>query len=332
MTRASVVITVKNEENTILPLLSSLAYQALKPYEIIIVDGGSEDRTLGIIRSFIDSNHESLMRVRVILANNANRAQGRNIGIAATSSDIVACTDAGVVLDKCWLQNLVRPIASGRVDFAGGVYVQGDGSLLQKCIGILQYPNLEKLSEDDFLPSSRSVAFKKTVWESVGGYPEYLEKAEDTLFDLTVHQKFKVGLARDAVVCWPARNTFRELFLQYSSYADWDMKSGLFLRVKIYRLMILAYVFLAFSIFLILTFGFIGFLPSFSITMTYLTYAGVKAFRKTHITKAFFLAMAIKITIFSAETLGIMKGAFNRVRQAKRKTSDKLKSEPIAKQ
>ena len=320
MVRVSVVITVKNEESTILPLLESLAYQVLKPYEIIIVDGGSTDRTLEIIKSLIDSHHKNLVRARVILANNANRAQGRNAGISATSSDIVACTDAGVVLDKFWLQNLVKPIASGRVDFAGGVYVQGGGSLLQKCIGILQYPNLGKLREGDFLPSSRSVAFKKTVWESVGGYPEYLEKAEDTLFDLTVQQKFRVGLARDAVVCWPARNTLRDLFLQYSSYADWDMKSGLFLRVKIYRLMILAYIFLASSIFLILTFGFIGLLPSLSMTMAYLTYAGVKAFRKTRTTKAFFLAIAIKITIFSAETLGIMKGAFNRVRQANHET------------
>lgn len=168
------------------------------------------------------------------------------------------------------------------------------------------------MTENDFLLSSRSVAFKKTVWKSVGGYPEDLEKAEDTLFDLTVKEKkFGVALARDAVVFWPARDTFKGLFEQYSSHATWDMKVGLFLRVKIYRLMILAYIFLAFSIILMFRFGLWSPLFSSSLVLIYLFYAGVKALRKTRRALSFFLAIAIKITIFFAETFGIMKGIFN---------------------
>jgi len=310
MVNISVVITVKNEEGSILQLLNSLENQSLKPYEVITVDGGSKDRTVEIIRSFIASRGS----FKLILASGANRSKGRNIGISAASSEIIACTDAGVALDRFWLENLVKPLTQEDADFVGGVYIECGESLLQKCIGILQYPNLEKLRADDFLPSSRSVAFKKSVWKAVGGYPENLEKAEDTCFDLMVREKgFKVALAKDAVVFTPARDSLKGLFVQYSSYAEWDVRAGLYLKLKIYRFMILAYIFLFFSLFLVFKFGFWGFLFSFLIVSAYLVLAGVKTFLKTRRILSFFLAIAIKITIFSAETFGLIKGLVSKV-------------------
>jgi glycosyltransferase involved in cell wall biosynthesis len=314
MAQVSVVVTVKDEETSILELLRSLENQSLKPQQVIIVDGGSTDGTVKVVKSFTES-HSSF---KLIQAHGANRSKGRNLGISATNAEIIACTDAGVMLDGHWLENLVKPLINGDADFVGGVYIQSGEDLLQKCIGILQYPNPQKLRAEDFLPSSRSVAFKKTVWKTVGGYPEYLEKAEDTYFDLLVRNEgFRVALARDAVVLWPARKSLRELFGQYSSYAEWDARAKLCLRLKIYRFMILAYVFLAFSVFLAIRFGFLGFLPPFLIVLAYLGLAGVKAFKRTGIFLSFFLAMAIKVTIFSAETFGLLKGLTSRIQRQK---------------
>ena len=309
MVEVSVVVTVRNEESSILQLLRSLENQSLKPHEVIIVDAGSKDGTVDVVKSFTSSK----VSPRLVLAEGANRSMGRNMGISTATSEIVACTDAGVVLDKRWLENLVKPLVHEDADFVGGVYVQGGESLLQKCIGALQYPNVEKLHVADFLPSSRSVAFKKLVWKSVGGYPEHLEKAEDTYFDLMIREKgFKVSLAKDAVVFWSARDSLKDLFLQYSSYAEWDVKAGLALRLKIYRLMLLAYVFLAFLLFSMFQFGFLGFLFSFFAVLTYLVFCGVKAFRKTRQFLSFFIGIAIKVTIFSAETFGLIKGLVSR--------------------
>jgi glycosyltransferase involved in cell wall biosynthesis len=310
MVNVSVVITVKNEEDSILQLLNSLENQSLKPYEVIIVDGGSKDRTVEIINSFIASKNS----FKLILADGANRPKGRNIGISAATSDVIAITDAGVVLDRHWLENLVKPLVQEGADFVGGVYVQDGESLLQKCIGILQYPNIEKLHVDDFIPSCRSVVFKKDVWKSVGYWPERLEKADDTYFDLMVREKgFKIALAKDAVVSWTAKNTLKGLFQQYSSYAEWDVRAGLFSKLKIYRLMVLAYFILAFLLFLIFEFGFWGFLFSFLVVLSYLFFSGVKAFAKTRKLASIFLGVAVKITIFSAETHGLVKGLIARV-------------------
>jgi glycosyltransferase involved in cell wall biosynthesis len=282
----------------------------LKPYEVIIVDGGSKDRTVEIINSFIAPNKS----FKLILAEGANRPKGRNIGISAATSEIIAITDAGVVLERHWLENLVKPLAQQNADFVGGVYVQDGETLLQKCIGILQYPNIEKLRADDFIPSCRSVVFKKEVWKSVGYWPEHLEKADDTYFDLMVREKgFKTALAKDAVVSWTAKNTFKGLFQQYSSYAEWDVRARLLSKLKIYRLMILAYVILAFLLFLVFEFGFWGFLFSLLVILSYLVFNGAKTFRNTGKILSFFLGIAVKITIFSAETYGLAKGLIARV-------------------
>lgn len=310
MADISVVVTVKNEEDSILTLLESLENQSLKPSEIIIVDGGSSDRTVEIINSFIRTKNS----FKLILAEGANIAKGRNIGISHAKSEIIACTDAGVVLDKFWLENITKPIVNDDADFVGGVYVQSGKSLLQECIGILQYPNLEKLTPDNFFPSSRSVAFKKSVWKSVGGYPEHLDKAEDTYFDLKVKEgKFNITLAKNAIAFMPSRDSLKKLFAQYSSYAEWDVKAGLYLKLKIYRLMIAAYAFLVFSLLLIWKIGILGFLFSLSIVLVYLFLAGLKVLIKTRRGSAFFLGAAIKITIFMAESFGLLKGLASRL-------------------
>jgi glycosyltransferase involved in cell wall biosynthesis len=310
MVNVSIVITIKNEEDSVLQLLNSLDNQSLQPYEVIIVDGGSKDRTVEIISSFIAQKKS----FKLILAEDANRPKGRNIGISAATSEIIAITDAGVVLERHWLENLVKPLTQQNADFVGGVYVQDGETLLQKCIGILQYPDIEKLQADDFIPSCRSVVFKKEVWKSVGYWPEHLEKADDTYFDLMVREKgFKIALAKDAVVSWTAKNTFKGLFQQYSSYAEWDVRAHLFSKLKIYRLMILAYVILAFLLFLVFEFGFWGFLFSFLVILSYLAFNGAKTFRNTGKIQSFFLGMAVKITIFSAETFGLAKGLVARV-------------------
>ena len=58
-----------------------------------------------------------------------------------------------------------------------------------------------------------SVAFRKSAWKDVGGYPEWLETAEDTLFDLNLKKAGKkFVLAKDAVVRWGTRENAAERF------------------------------------------------------------------------------------------------------------------------
>jgi len=311
--KVSVIVAVKNEEKSILKLLESLEAQSFKSFEVVIVDGGSNDQTIKIVNNFIKFRPN----YNLIIANGANRAKSRNIGIASTSSDIIACTDAGVMLDKHWLENLMNCFHAEKANFVSGVYVGSGESFLQKAIIELQYPTIDKLDKRTFLPSSRSVAFKKKIWKAVKGYPVNLEKAEDTLFDLKV---LKLGcnivLAKDAKVYWPPRGSLKSLFWQYLSYMEWDIKAGLLFELKIYRQLFFSYFIIFASLLLFSMFGYIWLLIPFCLMCTYLVASGIALYLKTRASISFLIGPAIKITIYLAETAGLLKGLMGRLKEA----------------
>jgi hypothetical protein len=79
-----------------------------------------------------------------------------------------------------------------------------------------------------FLPSSRSVAFRKSAWEAVGGYPEWLDYCEDLVFDLRLKARGgRFVFVPDAIVHFRPRGTLPAFFRQYYRYARGDGKANL---------------------------------------------------------------------------------------------------------
>ena len=123
----SVCITVFNEEGTIAPLLDSLLNQSKKPDQIIIVDGGSNDRTVEIIRHYQRKDG----RIK-LLVEKCSRARGRNLSVEIAKGDIIAMTDAGCLPAKDWLKKLTTPFNTKKVDVSAGFYEMTGNSSLQK--------------------------------------------------------------------------------------------------------------------------------------------------------------------------------------------------------
>ena len=221
--RISVVCTVRNESGNIRELVHALLEQDLQPEELIIVDGGSTDDTLSVLRDLATTNP----RLKVLYEPEANIARGRNIGIDAASNDIVAVTDAGARPQKDWLKNLADSMDHG-VDVVAGFYLPDARSRFEWLVGELTYPKVENVIPESFLPSSRSVMFRRKCWSEVGGYPEESLTAEDTLFDLRLKQKgYNFRFAKDAIVLWRCRGSFAALFRQWMGYATGDGLLGL---------------------------------------------------------------------------------------------------------
>ena len=217
----SICITVLNEEATISKLLDSLLTQSRKPDTIIIVDGGSSDRTVEIIRHY---QHKD-SRIKLLIEK-CSRAKGRNLGIEIARSEIVATTDAGCIAQKDWLKNLVEPFKNEEVEVVAGFYTMQGFNPCSRAMSIF-LGTLPRKFDVNFLPSARSMAFRKSIWEKVGGFPENLEgAAEDTVFDLKlVKNEAKIARVKNALVEWGMPKTITDFQLSIYNYAKGDAKS-----------------------------------------------------------------------------------------------------------
>lgn len=222
-------LTVRNEAETIERTLSALVGQTLKPAEIVVADGGSTDGTPELVERFSVS---SPVPVRLLRLPPCNRSVGRNAAIRAARSEIVAMTDGGCVADRWWLEELTKPFTwPDPPDVVAGYYEPIVEGIWEAAAGAALVPKPDEIDPETFLPSSRSVAFRKSAWEAVGGYPEGLSHNEDTPFSLALRRAgFKFAFAPKAIVRWRVHTNPAKVFWQFLRYAYGDGESGLFFR------------------------------------------------------------------------------------------------------
>jgi glycosyltransferase involved in cell wall biosynthesis len=241
MPAVSVASTVLNERDDIDALVESLMQQTLAPAEVIIVDGGSTDGTWERLEA-ARSKYPTLVPIRDESCNLQRSpgpiARGRNIATAAASSDVVACADAGCTYGPDWLANLTAPIFNGNSQYSvGGSYIDPTKTDPTKTDPTKTDPTNYsvwdvasapffgvKLNPDAATKSctARSMAFRKELWQRVGGFPETVFLGEDTVFDSKVRKLVTPAFAERAKASYQPRHTFRSALRQMVGYSVTD--------------------------------------------------------------------------------------------------------------
>lgn len=222
-------MTVLDEAGSLPALLDSILAQECRPDEVVIVDGGSSDRTVALARDFARRAAPDLP-VRVEVLPGANISAGRNRAIELAQGDIIVVTDGGVVLHAAWLARLVAALEEG-ADVAAGFFVPAPQSSFELAMGATVLPAVEDVAPATFLPSSRSVAFRRAAWEQAGRYPEWLDYCEDVVFDLALRREgVRQRFVPDALVAFRPRPSLPAFFRQYYRYARGDGKADLWRR------------------------------------------------------------------------------------------------------
>lgn len=165
--RISVVMPVWNGDQFLAEAVDSILAQSFTDWELIVVDGGSTDRTLEILSSYGDP------RIRVVHAPGTGIVPARNIGISHALAAWIACNDADDISLPNRLQ--VQWDAVNRVPDAVLSYT--DVELIGEVsasIGRARLPRTQAFFAMklcfQFPTVHSTVMFKKEIAMAVGGY------------------------------------------------------------------------------------------------------------------------------------------------------------------
>jgi glycosyltransferase involved in cell wall biosynthesis len=132
--RLSVVIPVRNERDTVVPLIERVrAVDCGMPKELIVVDGASTDGTREALLALPPSSD------LVLVLEDAARGKGRAVrtGFERATGDIVMVQDADLELDPTEIPSLLAPIVDGATDVVFGSRFKGRGRGTTPWVGYL---------------------------------------------------------------------------------------------------------------------------------------------------------------------------------------------------
>ena len=225
--KVSVIVPVRDEEDSIRELLDSLLAQTHPPDEIVITDGGSVDATPQIIDSYKDKGAP----VKLIRAGAALPGRGRNLAAAEARFEWLAFTDGGIRLAKDWLEALtLKAKENDSTDIVYGSVEPVTDTFFTECAAIAYVPPPKPqehvVARPRFIASS---LLRREAWARVKGFPEDLRSAEDLLFmDRLEKAGYRAVFEPRALVYWRLRSTLRTTFKRFLVYSLNNMRAGLF--------------------------------------------------------------------------------------------------------
>jgi len=213
--KVSVVVCAYNAESTMAACLDSLQQLRYPAYEVVVIDDGSTDRT-----GWIADQYEG---VHVVHQENLGLSAARNVGIAASTGEIIAFTDSDCVVDPDWLHYLVATfLSSGQPAVGGPNLAPPEDSLVATCVAASPGGPLHVLLNDEeaeHIPGC-NMAFRREVLEEIGGFdPIYRAAGDDVDLCWRLQERgYRIGFSPAAMVWHFRRNTVKAYVGQQRGY------------------------------------------------------------------------------------------------------------------
>ncbi|RLF31403.1 MAG: hypothetical protein DRN08_07965 [Thermoplasmata archaeon] len=222
----SVIVAVRNEEDYIQKTLDSLLDQSIEFYEIIVVDGDSEDRTLDIVKEYQRRYPE---KIRIFRNSKKRQVFGRNIGIKNSKGNFIVYIDGHTYAEKNWLEALYKTLKNSGSEIAGvgSIHRSPESeTFLQKAIdNVLRsflggFRSSYRFSDDlREVITAPFVMYRREILEKLDLYDEKMLYGED--FDLNYRinkMGYKILLQPEAVTYYIKRKTLRGFVYQMYKY------------------------------------------------------------------------------------------------------------------
>ena len=197
MSLFSIIIPVYNKGNHIQNTINSVLNQTNQDFEIIVVNDGSTDHSLDVIKSINDK------RIKLFTLENKGVSHARNFGLTKASSEFIAFLDA----DDLWkpnhldaLHNLIVDMPSCALYCMGYIKQKSEKSKIRAQFGTIAdgYKGVVSGYFKNSLPFTiagmGAVAVNKAKFIEVGGFTEGVTHGEDIELWTTLALQGKVAL------------------------------------------------------------------------------------------------------------------------------------------
>ena len=229
----SVVIAARNEETTIGKLLTTLATQDYRNFEIIVVNDDSDDETLWAV-----AQHQ-LKSIRVIHNRGRGKKAAITAGVQAGKGSIVVTTDADCVVSSQWLRAMREPFRDPQVMMAfGGVRIEGNNSFFHM-LQAMEFSSLIGTGAASAalgvptMCNGANLSFRRKVFSEVNGYDDNVNvpSGDDEFLMRKVQKRYKGGVAFVAspaavVTTFPQANTKAFLNQRIRWASKWKYNSS----------------------------------------------------------------------------------------------------------
>jgi len=237
----SVVIPFRNESETILDNLKCLENQNIPKdkYEVIYIDDNSDDDSKQKLENSISEFNILVYSVEESDLNRAHKKRAIELGIGKANGEIILLTDADCTNEPTWISTMLSEFSSNTGLVSGPVKFNSDKTLFDK-LQQLEFAGLILSgagligNKTSIICSSANLAFRKSVFNDVGGY-KYLMRLSSGDDELLMQKiandtdyEIKFCLEKDALVSTKPNESL-EVFAQQRK--RWASK-GLFYKNK----------------------------------------------------------------------------------------------------
>jgi len=222
--RVSVIVPCFNAEETVGKTLASLQKQSFKDFEVIVVDDGSTDKSLSVIKRF------GPVFKAIALKENRGVSFARNRGVEASSGKLLLFLDNDCQASRNWVESMASALSEKGVGAVAGATFVPKSGFFANAVAELGFPgganagfeNMWTVSQKGFTNhfSGCNLGIKRPLLEAGNGFDQSMPRGEDAWCSVVLSRNnIKIKHCPNSVV-------FHKPMASFKSFALWHFKRG----------------------------------------------------------------------------------------------------------